>query len=180
MDSFLTKFLEKNQKEPFKDAFRKQLEECYVNSLNDLITLPASVWTNNLERTLGNLYGPFKREIDSYRKNQKNKSAEERSPAESLADLHKVKRFLLYEAGKKEELKKLGYLNSDALKEGFSEQKKDKHFDGGPILSQIQSSLEQFDKPAIQFVKPSHGMILVSRWNLNYLKYSKYLLFLFN
>jgi hypothetical protein len=53
-------------------------------------------------------------------------------------------------------------LNSDALNDGFTEQKNDPDFDGGPILMEIKKCLEQFDKPPIKFVKPGHGMILVS------------------
>ena len=158
----MSKFLEKNNKLKFLESFKKQLTDSYINTLNDLITLPANTWNSSLEKPLGALFGPFKREINKYRKNQKDKNSEKRTEAESLADLHKVKRFLYYEAGKKKELQELGYLDPVALERGFDEQKKDKHFDGGPILSQIQASLEQFDKPAIQFVKPSHGMILVS------------------
>ena len=111
---------------------------------------------------MAGLFDPFKREIDKYKKQKSKNSSENRSAAEELADLHKVRRFLYHEADKTDELKKMGYLNSDALNKGFTEQKNDKRFDGGPILMQIQSCLEQFDKPAIELVKPSHGMILVS------------------
>ncbi len=162
MDGFLTKFLEKHQKKEFLSALKKVLGECYVNSLNDLLTLPPNVWASSLERPLGALYGKLKQDIDKFRKNKKSKSCfEDRTEAELLSDMHKVRRFLYYEADAKEELKNIGYLDAKALKDGFLEQRNDKHFDGGPVLPFIQSSLEQYDKPSLQFSKPSHGMILV-------------------
>ena len=68
----------------------KVLGDCYVNSLNDLLTLPATAWASSLEKPLGTLYGKLKQEIDQYRKQKKSKFMQ-RTRAELLSDLHKVR-----------------------------------------------------------------------------------------
>lgn len=164
MDGFITKFLEKNRKTEYKIDLIRSLKSSYVNSLNDLLTLPANAWATILEKPLGILYGKLKQEINLYKKQKKNKNSE-RTKAEIMSDLHKVKRFLYYEADEKEELDKLGFLDPLALKNGFNEQKNDKTFDGGPVLQLIQHSLEEFSRPPLEYAKPSHGMILVNYKN---------------
>ena len=88
---------------------------------------------------------------------------------EIKADAHKIKRFLLYETKLKDDktdtqiLENYSYLSAEALQIGFSEQRKDEEFDGGPVLSKIESYLqENFAIPNLpKMIKPSHGMILV-------------------
>ena len=105
----------------------------------------------------------LKAEIDEYRSMKKTElDFTERSDAESLADLHKVRRFLYYEAEEESELKAIGYLDLAALDLGFEEQKQNKKFDGGPVMEDIKTCFEQFTRPFIEYTKPSHGMILVS------------------
>ena len=157
----MTNFLEKNRKQEFKQHLLKSLRSVYVNSLNDLLTLPANVWQNSLEQPLGTLFGRLKQEIEMQRKQNRHKNIE-RTKAEIMSDLHKVKRFLYYEANEKFEIEKLGFLDPNALKDGFNEQKVDKKFDGGPVLQLIQHSLEEFCRPPLEYAKLSHGMILVS------------------
>jgi hypothetical protein len=118
-------------------------------------------------QSLGPFLTPYlKKEIEQLR-TKKIVEKEPRTEAESLADLHKVIRYLFYEtkikdSNNKEKIDKLGYLNKDALNKGFEEQIKNKEFDGGPIFPEIKPFLEIFCAPKIEFIKTSHGMILVS------------------
>jgi hypothetical protein len=54
-------------------------------------------------------------------------------------------------------------LSRQALQKGFTEQSMDKKFDGGPVMKEIKTFLEDNfatnDKSELS--KPSHGMILV-------------------
>lgn len=177
INDFLHKFLIKHNKQKFENPLRNKMANMCINSLNDLTTLPAHSW-ENLKSNLGPvIYNLLKKEVDLIRTNSrstKNKNYK-KTAGEILADIHKIKRFLFYETKVKdaetgvELIDNLSYLNSDALKTGFIEQKKDEKFDGGPILNQIETYLEEnfatADLPDI--VKPSHGMILV---RLNFLK----------
>jgi Cdc6-like AAA superfamily ATPase len=84
----------------------------------------------------------------------------ERTNAEELSDLNKCYRFLLFEAQFQDRLAKMGYLNPDALNEGFNEQANDPEFDGGPVLVEIKQKLEVFTQEKKIFRSTSHGMIL--------------------
>ena len=173
INDFLHKFLIKHNKQKFENQLRVKMANMCINSLNDLTTLPAHSW-ENLKSNLGSpvIYNLLKKEVDLVRTNSKSTKNKnyKKTPGEILADIHKIKRFLFYETKVKDEeteeelIDNLSYLNSEALNSGFKEQKEDEKFDGGPILNQIETYLEEnfatADLPDI--VKPSHGMILVS------------------
>ena len=80
--------------------------------------------------------------------------------AETLADWNKAKLFLFYEAGTKDMLNKYAKLDKKALKDGFDEQRKDKEFDGGPILNKIEEVFVNFTEPDMILRKNSHGLML--------------------
>ena len=172
LETFIDKFLLKHQKLEFKEQLSKELGRIFVNSVNTLKTLPIASW-DNMERgaSIGPVIIPLlRREVEELKRSRASLTSAQtsRTKAESLADLHKVKRFLFYEtklvnpATKKPYLDEIGYLDFEVLQAGFEEQSRDPNFDGGPVMSQIKSNLEFFTLPPIKFVKQSHGMILVS------------------
>ena len=173
---FLRKFLLRHQKLQFESQLRIQLNKMCINSVNDLIVMQETyprVW-DMIQQNL-NIFGPIltpllKKEIDQLRLRTKLKikHIRRKTPAEIQADIHKIKRFLFYEtriqntATKTFIIDQISYLNYDALKLGFEEQKKDL-FDGGPVMDQIKTYLEDtFTTDHLNdYIKPSHGMILV-------------------
>ena len=173
INEFVDKFLQKHQKPEFREKLLEQFKIMYINSVSDLINLPAYSWENiQHSQHLGPVIIPLlKKEIEQKRTGKSKKKDDIKTKAESLADLHKVKRFILNETNVKShgkpEIDKLGYLNLNALKNGFEEQKMDKKFDGGPVLEKIKTYLEDnFATPNQSILaKPSHGMILVNKDN---------------
>lgn len=160
LKEFLDKFLEKTRRVNFKKRLNDELTKLFIGSLPDLLSLNGSDW-EILVQKLGPVITKDLKSAVERKKKSKKWNLKLKSAAEILGDVHKVKRFLLYEANMLDELEKLSQLDKHALALGFDEQKKDKLFDGGPILSEIKSCLEDFTKPYVQFSKPSHGMILV-------------------
>ena len=179
--TFIRKFLVKHNRLKYEGQLKSQLNRMYVNTVGDLIEMPAHSWESmQQQHNLGPIITPLlKKEIEQLRLNTKTigKKVKEKSPGETLADIHKIKRYLYYETKvydknrkekEKDDEKKLlidtmPYLSRKALKTGFEEQQKDEKFDGGPVLSKIQSYLEDnFTTPELpDLVKSSHGMILV-------------------
>ena len=167
MDEFIHNFLEKHQKLEFKKYVLEQLNKLYVNSVSSLTSLPSHGW-EAIERYMGPVVTPLlQREVEQKRKTKKEKI--KRTRAESDADIHKIRRFLHYETKIKNsltgklEIDEYGYLDPIALENGFEEQRNDTEFDAGTVLDEIKTHLEVFSKPKMPLVKPSHGMILVSR-----------------
>lgn len=182
--SFIRKFLIKHNRLKYEQQLKAQLNRIYVNTVNDLINLPAHSWESMQQNhNLGPIITPLlKKDIEQLRLNTKSneKETKKKSTGEIFADIHKIKRYLFYETkalynkdNKESNIKdkkdnkllinKMAYLSKEALKMGFDEQKKDKKFDGGPVLSKIQSYLdENFATSELpDIIKPSHGMILV-------------------
>ena len=178
--TFLHKFVLKHHRLEFEAQIRTELNKIYVNSVNDLITLPAHSWTSlEASHSLGPVITPLlKKDVEQMRQSSKSnsKNNKKKSFAETQADIHKIKRFLFYETKVKKDDKELiegiPYLSRNALKLGFEEQKKEK-FDGGPVLDPIKSYLEDNFATAnlSDLVKPSHGMILVSFYHFLLLNY---------
>jgi hypothetical protein len=187
--TFIRKFLVKHNRLKYERQLKSQLDRMYVNTVKDLIELPAHSWESmQQQHNLGPIITPLlKKDIEQFRLNAKTsgkkvkaKSAEEMLAA-TFADIHKIKRYLFYEASSKvydknkqekakgDEKKLLidtePYLSKKALKMGFEAQRKDGKFDGGPVLSKIQSYLEDnFATPELpDIVNASRGMILVKR-----------------
>ena len=176
--TFLRKFLVKHQRLEYEKQLMDQFDRMYINSVQDLMTLQAHSWdTIQQNNNLGPVITPLlKKDIEQLRVSSKieSKSLKNKSFGEILADMHKIKRYLLYETrtkikntkegnNKVDAIEKLAFLSRDALKKGFDEQKNDQKFDGGPIMSQIQSYLEDnfATSDLSDLIKPSHGMILV-------------------
>lgn len=170
INTFILKFLTKHQKLQFVSHLKKKLNDMYINSLEDLLTLPAHAW-ENLQQS--HLFGPILtplllKEIELKRTFMKSKKKKTKTIGEILGDIHKIKRYLYFETNIKSPItnkviiEKLPLLDSKAIQKGFREQKEDKKFDGGPILDEIKSYLIEsyatHDLPDL--VKPSHGMIL--------------------
>ena len=167
----MNKFLAKHQRTEFSQQLKKQFEKMYINSVNDLITLPGHSW-DSLQHNLGPVITMLlKKEVELRKTNAKAKKDKEKeqTAGEILADIHKIKRYLLFETKlknpttKKLRLEDYGYLDSNALEKGFQEQAEDKKFDGGPIMDKIKCYLqENFSIAHLpDMIKPSYGMILV-------------------
>lgn len=87
---------------------------------------------------------------------------DKRSKGELMNDWNKVKLFLFFESNMPKELngERFGFIDKQALKEGFEEQRKDPEFDGGPILNDIEKVIEHFTEPEKPLRQNSHGMLL--------------------
>ena len=174
ISTFLRSFLVKHNRLEYENQLRIQFNRMYINSVNDLTTLPAHAWESMQQsQNLGPIITPLlKKDIEEIRIKNKSDKTKEKTNGEILADLHKIKRFLFYETkikakisdnNEKKLIDRVAYLSGKALQDGFNEQKNDPKFDGGPIMDQIQSYLnDNFAAPDLsELVKPSHGMILV-------------------
>ena len=183
IDTFLRKFLVKHQRLIYEKQLRDQFNRMYINSLSDLITLPAHSWdTLQQNQNFGPIITPLlKKDIEQLRSGVKSNKLKKKTHGEILAEIHKIKRFLYYETKikvqsindtkKKVLIDQVAYLSRPALQAGFSEQKADEKFDGGPVMDQIQSYLEDnfATSDLSELVKPSHGMILVLNQSFSYL-----------
>jgi len=87
---------------------------------------------------------------------------DKRSIGELMNDWNKVKLFLFFESNMERELngERFGFIDKQALKEGFKEQRNDPEFDGGPILNDIEKVIEHFTEPEKPLRQNSHGMLL--------------------
>ncbi|RNA37872.1 ribosome biogenesis ATPase RIX7 [Brachionus plicatilis] len=151
INDFLHKLLTKHQKLEFENQLKNTMHKMYINSLNDLTTLPPHSWENlksNLGPVIHNLLITEVQKQSKNSKSNKNKNLK-KTEGEIEADFHKIKRFLFYETKIKEKTfpneryENLSYLDKRALKAGFEEQRKDDKFDGGPILTDIEKYLEE-------------------------------------
>lgn len=168
---FLRKFLLKYQKLEFEKMLEDKMSQMCINSLNDLTTLPPHSWETLSSYISPVILSPLQKEVNQIRTNLKSSAykSREMTLGEIYADIHKIRRFLLYETRIKNEtdnrdlIDDYSYLSMKALELGFKEQKKDQKFDGGPVLDHIKHELEKsFATPNLpNIIKPSHGMILV-------------------
>ena len=87
------------------------------------------------------------------------RGSNESSKSELLHSWHKCLLSLYYYSGSKYD--ELGYLNQDALKSGFEEQKINKEFDIGPVLDKIKVALDVYTIPEkLKAMRgKSHGML---------------------
>jgi hypothetical protein len=109
-------------------------------------------------------YNKIRNSLDKYRNVSTGLSSsvkpKEVSKAELLAEWNKAKLFLFYEAGMEDMLKMQGFIEKQALKDGFKEQKEDKDYDGGPTLVDIEKVMEHFTQTNKPLRKNSHGLML--------------------
>lgn len=145
------------QIEDIMGIFKSQV----IYSIHDLLNI--TDW-DRISQLLSAHHNKIRNSLDKYRNITtsltSNVNKREKTNSELLADWNKAKLFLFYEAEMKEMLANCGFIEKQALKEGFKEQREDKDYDGGPVLSEIEKVIEHFTEPNKPLRKNSHGLML--------------------
>ncbi len=141
----------------------KVFKQFRIDSIHELSRLDEHGWTQLQNHIPAHVEG-IRNSVNALQfktigNNKIRNSNNESSRAESLHSWHKCLLSLYYYSGSKYD--ELGYLNQDALKNGFEEQKQNKEFDIGPVLDKIKVALEVYTIPEnIKAMRvKSHGML---------------------
>lgn len=144
-----------------RQDFLKVFKQFRIDSIDELKRLDEQGWTQ-LQNHIPAHVECIRNSVNALQiKTNRNKirGSNESSQSELLHSWHKCLLSLYYYSGSKYD--ELGYLNQDALKSGFEEQKINKEFDIGPVLDKIKVALDVYTIPEkLKAMRgKSHGML---------------------
>jgi hypothetical protein len=162
LDGFFREILKYDKKET--DNVLKCLKALFIYKLKDLQSLTDEGW-KILFNLMPSRAGEIREEIDKL----ENVTSATTSPSvktkyelELMIDWHKLERFLFYKANMDERLSKTGYLNIDALKKNFDNERNVKSFNIDPVLlDELERRFSSFCIPDEHKIKMNRGILLL-------------------
>jgi hypothetical protein len=162
LDGFFSEILKYDKTET--DNVLKCLKGLFIYKLKDLQSLTDEGW-KILFNLMPSRADEIREEIDKLdNETSKTDSAPKKSKDEldSMIDWHKLERFLFFKANMHERLSKTGYLNIDALKKNFDNERNVKSFNIDPVLlDELERRFSSFCIPDEHKIKMNRGILLL-------------------